>query len=88
MAESQEPAQRLHLGEVHATAGIHEDTEAKADREVAPASVRVGMSRCGKRVQPKNRMRENRTSGTAWGVPGDRHSYHDCKNKKLEIKNE
>ena len=22
-------------------------------------------------------MRENRTSGTAWGVPGDWHSYHN-----------
>jgi hypothetical protein len=27
-----------------------------------------------KRVQPRNRMRENRTSGT---VSGNRHSYHD-----------
>jgi hypothetical protein len=27
------------------------------------------------RVQPKNRMRENCTSGTARGVPGNRHSY-------------
>ena len=23
-------------------------------------------------------MRENRTSGTVWGVSGNRHSYHDC----------
>lgn len=22
-------------------------------------------------------MRENRTSGTVWGVSGNRHSYHD-----------
>ena len=28
-------------------------------------------------MQPKNRMRENRTSGSAWGVPGNRHSYHE-----------
>jgi len=28
-----------------------------------------------KRVQPKNRMRENCTSGTVRGVPGNRHSY-------------
>src|SRR5215510_12882034 len=27
------------------------------------------------RVQPRNRMRENCTSGTARGVPGNRHSY-------------
>ena len=32
-------------------------------------------------------MRENRTSGTAWGVPGNRHSYHDVafRSKKLRI---
>ena len=24
-------------------------------------------------------MRENRTSGTVWGVSGNRHSYHDGK---------
>ena len=28
-----------------------------------------------KRVQPRNRMRENFTSGTVRGVPGNRHSY-------------
>jgi len=30
-----------------------------------------------KRVQPRNRMRENRTAGTVWGVPGDRYPYQD-----------
>jgi len=30
-----------------------------------------------RRVQPRNRMRENRTSGTVCGVSGNRHSYHD-----------
>ncbi|MGA8240526.1 MAG: hypothetical protein WB818_08130 [Desulfobacterales bacterium] len=29
------------------------------------------------RVQPRNRMRENRTSGTVWGVLGNRHSYYN-----------
>ena len=31
-----------------------------------------------KRVQLRNRMRENRTSGTVWGVSGNRHFYHDA----------
>ncbi len=28
-------------------------------------------------------MRENRTSGTVWGVSGNRHSYHDARQAKL-----
>ena len=28
-----------------------------------------------KRVQPRNRMRENRTSGSVQGAPGNRRSY-------------
>ncbi|MFH1981940.1 MAG: hypothetical protein ABIL58_08845 [Pseudomonadota bacterium] len=32
-------------------------------------------------------MRENRTSGTVWGVPGNRHSYHDGENIKMKILN-
>ncbi|PIU50655.1 MAG: hypothetical protein COS92_00290 [Desulfobacterales bacterium CG07_land_8_20_14_0_80_52_14] len=31
-----------------------------------------------KRLQPRNRMRENCTSGTVWGVLGNRHSYHNA----------
>ena len=38
-----------------------------------------------KRVQPRNRMRENCTSGTVWGVPGNRHSYHDL--GKIDVMN-
>jgi len=30
-------------------------------------------------------MRENRTSGTVWGVPGNRHSYHDDFLPKLQL---
>ena len=29
-------------------------------------------------------MRENRTSGTVWGVSGNRHSYHDSAGRKME----
>jgi len=39
---------------------------ARCTLEVAP---------CAKRVQPRNRMRENRTSGSVAGVPGNRHPY-------------
>jgi hypothetical protein len=35
-----------------------------------------------KRVQPKNRMRENCTSGTVRGVPGNRHSYRRGNRRK------
>jgi hypothetical protein len=38
-----------------------------------------------KRVQPKNRMRENRTSGTVWGAPGNRRSYHNALTKKKKL---
>ena len=35
------------------------------------------LSLARKRVQPKNRMRENRTSGSVRGVPGNGHSYRE-----------
>jgi hypothetical protein len=38
-----------------------------------------------KRVLPRNRIRENRTSGTVRGVPGNRHSYREmCENYEKE----
>ena len=32
-------------------------------------------------MQPKNRMRENRTSGSVWGAPGNGRSYHEIPRK-------
>ena len=42
-------------------------------RGIANKAKSVRLAR--KRVQPRNRMRENFTSGSVRGVPGNRHSY-------------
>ena len=77
MAKPKKSAQELQLGKVQTGNRRHADTKAKTDGKETSASVYVELKPMQKRVQPKNRMRENRTSGTVWGVPGNWHSYHD-----------
>ena len=45
--------------------------------ETAACGVCITQSLARKRVQPRNRMRENRTSGTVRGAPGNGRSYRE-----------
>ena len=80
-------AEYSEVGKAHDTGKVSTAAR-RPDRTLLPdMSDRSSMSQppCGPeqtgfypariRVQPRNRMRENCTSGTARGVPGNRHPY-------------
>ena len=80
-------AEDSEVGTAHDTGKVSPEARSPARTRIPDMSDRSSMSKppCGPehtgfhparmRVQPRNRMRANCTSGTARGVPGNRHSY-------------
>ena len=77
MAESARwQAQELYLAGVQSGLGEAQYREAPHHREATShTGVCMSDSLARKRVQPRNRMRENCTSGTVPGAPGNRRPY-------------
>src|SRR6266542_6181728 len=71
--------EELQLEALHPDPGRSPHRATPHYRGKAPTSGCLTVHLARKRVQPRNRMQENCTSGTVRGVPGNRHSYRrDC----------